>query len=285
MHPRWADAHQSSSRQILMALAALAVVAATACTAARHESPREAATRLVAQIQRADYEGDRAALRRLYGELAPFADDKEIGTKVLYWRGFALWRRVLNGFNETVERAEQEQDLNQAIREFEQAAAQDPNFVDAKVGTASCLLHLVWLAGDDKARVGELVAKAMPLFKEAREADPENPRLLWILGASSWAFPPDGSRRAAALETYDKGLQAARAQKSAARDALLPSWGEPEILMNLAWSNLNSTPPDLDAAEQYAKSALALVPYWHYVRDILTAQIAAARAAAGLHPR
>jgi hypothetical protein len=30
---------------------------------------------------------------------------------------------------------------------------------------------------------------------------------------------------------------------------------------------------DLAAAERYALKALALVPHWHYVRDILLAQI------------
>jgi hypothetical protein len=50
--------------------------------------------------------------------------------------------------------------------------------------------------------------------------------------------------------------------------------------MSLAWSNLNRTAPDLDAADKYAHSALALVPYWHYVRDILLPQIQTAKAAA-----
>jgi hypothetical protein len=48
--------------------------------------------------------------------------------------------------------------------------------------------------------------------------------------------------------------------------------------MSLAWSNLNSATPDLRAAEQNAQSALALVPYWHYVRDILMQQIREAKA-------
>jgi hypothetical protein len=43
--------------------------------------------------------------------------------------------------------------------------------------------------------------------------------------------------------------------------------------MNLAWSNLNKTTPDVRAAENYATQALALVPHWHYVRDILMTQI------------
>jgi hypothetical protein len=49
--------------------------------------------------------------------------------------------------------------------------------------------------------------------------------------------------------------------------------------MNLAFANLNRAKPDLAAAERYAQSALALVPYWHYVRDILLPQIRKAKEA------
>jgi hypothetical protein len=80
-----------------------------------------------------------------------------------------------------------------------------------------------------------------------------------------------------ALKTYQKGLKAARQPKCMSNDPLSPSWGEPELLMNLTWSNLNRSTPDLEAAEQYARSALAIVPYWHYVKDILLPQIAAAK--------
>jgi hypothetical protein len=59
---------------------------------------------------------------------------------------------------------------------------------------------------------------------------------------------------------------------------LQPSWGEPELLMNRAWSNLNKTTPDLKAAQKDAEAALALVPYWHYVKDILMPQIKTAQA-------
>ena len=48
--------------------------------------------------------------------------------------------------------------------------------------------------------------------------------------------------------------------------------------MSLAWSNLNRTAPDLNATKQDAQAALKMVPYWHYVRDILMPQIRAAQA-------
>jgi hypothetical protein len=54
--------------------------------------------------------------------------------------------------------------------------------------------------------------------------------------------------------------------------------------MNLAWSQLNRAAPEVAAAESNARAALALVPNWHYVRDILLPQIrakAAEKASAG----
>ena len=41
--------------------------------------------------------------------------------------------------------------------------------------------------------------------------------------------------------------------------------------------NLNRATPDIAAAERFAQSALTLVPYWHYVRDILMVQIQKAK--------
>jgi hypothetical protein len=93
-----------------------------------------------------------------------------------------------------------------------------------------------------------------------------------------WNTPPErGGGQAKAIEQYEKGLEAIQKHKGVASDPLEPSWGEPELSMSLAWSNLNRTTPDLNAAEQYAHSALELVPYWHYVRDILMPQIQEAK--------
>lgn len=237
------------------------------------------AAAIVTQIQRADYEGDRAALKRLYADLLPFAEDKAIGPKVRYWRGFALWRRALNGFNESGDHSDLEQDLTLALAEFVKAA-KGPDPVDAQAAEASCLQNLAFLhyVQKDAGPAKDFLEKSLPLLKAAEAAEPENPRVLWVLGASRWYAPPErGGGQAAAIATYEKGLMAARSQKSRPNDVLTPSWGEPELLMNLAWSNLNQTTPDLKAAEQYANSALQIVPYWHYVRDILLPQIRAAK--------
>src|SRR5262245_3640083 len=96
------------------------------------------ATGIVLQIQRADYEGDRATLKRLFEDLAPFTEDKAIESRIHYWRGFALWRRALNGFNESADRGDLERDLALAVAEFKKAM-EGPDTADAQAAAASCL--------------------------------------------------------------------------------------------------------------------------------------------------
>lgn len=233
------------------------------------------ATAIVKEIQHADYDGDRAALKRLYAELEPLLEDSSMGSRVRYWRGFALWRRALNGFNESADRGDLEQDLTLALAEFEKAA-KGPDLADAQVGEASCLQNLAFLhyVQKDAGPAKDFLEKSLPLLKAAEASEPENPRVLWVLGASRWYAPTErGGGQTAAIETYEKGLRAARQYRYSGDDPLKPSWGEPELLMNLAWASAHRSKPDLKLAEQYANSALQIVPYWHYVRDILLPQI------------
>jgi hypothetical protein len=242
---------------------------------------RDAIVHVVVQIQRADYEGDRPALKRLHDELAPIPEDKRLASRVLYWRGFALWRRAINGFNESPTPTDLEEDLTQAVADFKDSIAQDPAWVEPKVGAGSSLGYLMFLHRKEPTHIQELLQQSSPLLKEAMTTSPDNPRLLWVLGPIRWSSPPErGGGQDKAIEGYNKGLEAIRNQKRDASDPLEPSWGEPELLMSLAWSNLNRTTPDLSAAEQDAQAALKLVPYWHYVRDILMPQIRAAQAKA-----
>jgi len=256
----------------------LAILFISVTTLAAVDPPRERVIKIVAQIQRADYKGDRAALKHLYEELTPVEQGTKLASRVRYWRGFALWRRAMNGFNESVDPKELEEDLREAVNEFGEALRIDPGFVDAKVGAVSCLSNLIFLNQKNAARVQDLAAQAVPLRKEAEAAEPENPRLLWVLGPICWYSPPErGCSQDKAMEMERKGLEAARKQKQVTTDPLEPSWGEPELLAALAWTNLHRTTPDLNAAEQYARSALETVPYWHYVRDILIPQIQEAK--------
>jgi hypothetical protein len=244
---------------------------------------RESVIKIVTQIQKADYEGDRPALQRLYAELTPFTENKEFASRVLYWRGFALWRRAINGFNDNVDKTDLERDLQQAADEFDKSASADPAFVDSKIALGSCYGLLAYAVGKkDAAAQQALAAKSRQALKDAQTAAPDNPRLLWVLGPVYWNTPAErGGGQAKALEAYERGLETIRGHKDAKPDPLDPSWGEPELLMSLSWSDLNRATPDLKAAEQNAASALQIVPYWHYVRDILMQQIRDAKAKQG----
>jgi uncharacterized protein YciI len=273
-----------NGRAFLIALTIVGVSVATELYAGDKtglEPSRDSIIRIVTQIQRADYEGDCPTLRRLHDELTPIPEDNKLASRVLYWRGFALWRRAINGFNESPTPTDLEGDLTQAVTDFKDAIARDPAFVEPKIGAGSSLGYLMYLHRKDPTVVQELLEQSSPLLKEAMATAPDNPRLLWVLGPIRWSSPPErGGGQDKAFEIYNKGLEAVRNQKRGVVDPLEPSWGEPELLMNLAWSNLNRTTPDLKAADQYAQAALKLVPYWHYVRDILMPQIQTAQAKA-----
>jgi hypothetical protein len=99
-----------------------------------------------------------------------------------------------------------------------------------------------------------------------------------VHGPILWNSPPErGGGQDKAIQNYQRGL--AVCSKIKTSDNLLePSWGKPELMMSLAYCYLNADSVDVSAAERYARNALELVPYWHYVRDILLPQIVAAKA-------
>lgn len=107
--------------KVLLKSIVVCAVLGTTVGATPVESRHDQIAKLVVQIQRADYEGDRDSLRRLYNELEPFVADKKFGAKVRYWLGFALWRRAFNGT--TASANEIEDDLTLAAGEFEKAVA------------------------------------------------------------------------------------------------------------------------------------------------------------------
>jgi hypothetical protein len=259
---------------LVLAASGVPVMAGRSATTTATAPAREQLIKIVTAIQRADYEGNLVDLKRLFEELTPFLDKQDLASRVRYWRGFALWRRALNGFNDSLDPKEIEADLEQGVNEFDRAGALDPRFEDAKIGALSCISNLIFLNQRNPARMQELIAQAIPLRKDAQALDPDNPRLLWVMGPNLWYAPPErGGGQAKAIEIYQKALDAKRAKIVSTSDPLEPSWGEPELLMNLAWSNLHKITPDLPAAEHFAHEALDIVPYWHYVRDILLPQI------------
>jgi tetratricopeptide (TPR) repeat protein len=259
-------------------LTALIFVALSFAATTPADDAREQTVRIVAQIKRADYEGDRTAMQRGYDELEPFMQNRKLASRIRYWRGFAQWRRAINGFNETIDPKELAQDLNTALDEFKAAIELDPKFVDAKVGIISSLGFLLFADPKDEARKKQRIEQILATEKEANEMAPDNPRLIWVHGPILWNSPPErGGGQEEAIQNYQHGLEIYSKIKPS-DDPLEPSWGKPELMMSLAYCYLNAHSPDANAAERYAHNALEIVPYWHYVRDILLPQIVAAKA-------
>jgi tetratricopeptide (TPR) repeat protein len=258
-------------------LTALVFVSLCFAEAIADNDAREQAAHIIAQIQRADYEGDRAAMQRGYDELKPFMDDPRLASRIRYWRGFAKWRRAINGFNDAVDPKELARDLNTALDEFKVAVELDPKFVDAKVGIISSLGFLLFADRQDEVRKKERIAQILATEKEASEVAPDNPRLIWVHGPILWNSPPErGGGQDKAIQNYQRGLEVCSKIKTN-DDPFEPSWGKPEMMMSLAYCYLNAKSQDVNAAERYARNALEVVPYWHYVRDILLPQILAAK--------
>jgi hypothetical protein len=264
-------------------LAPVLVALGCATSTPRAPSSEERLLQLVEQIRQVDYAGDRPALADLHAKLAAAPTGDAPRSLVLYWRGFALWRRAVNGFNEKPTPTDLQADVNAAAGEFEASLKEDPKLVDAQAGLAACLGLRMYLHGKPDDEMRALLARVQALLTDAQAREPGNPRLLWVRGPMEW-FTPKGSpddvldaRQAKSIATYLRGLEGIPGSLRSGPEPLRPTWGEPELHMSLAWAYLHRRVPDVSEAEVHGRKALHLVPSWHYMRDILMPQIEDAR--------
>jgi hypothetical protein len=253
-------------------------LAAAALAASPQPSKTEARlTELVAAVRSADYRGDRAALARLDAELGRL-DAGKLSDYREYWRGFALWRRALNGFNETPPPDDLGADLEKAIARFRAAMQAHPDWIEAQLAMVGCWGNMVYLAGNDAEKRKAIFAESGPTFKFIMANSGDNPRALWIRGGMEFGAPPPiggDLAKAEATLRYGVGCAWREALANPGRPAWVPAWGGPENLMNLAYMHAHGKTPDRAAALAYAEGAVTAVPEWHYVRDVLMPQIEA----------
>lgn len=259
----------------IASVVAMVLVAGHAAAAPAGDAPLPA---LVREVRAADYRGARAELQRLAGALGETKDPK-LAAYRHYWRGFALWRRALNGFNEPPRPADLEQDLKAAIESFQAALAAQPGWIEAQIGVYGCVGPLFFLAGDDAERREALLKEYTPVARQVGEQGADNPRALWLRGQTQLGAPPPvGGDPARAAASFHRGLDAALAEARAIpanEPAWIPRWGGAENLMNLAYLYVHSPLANRDLALAYAEGALVAAPEWHYVREILWPQILA----------
>jgi|KBSSwiStaDraftv2_1062776.scaffolds.fasta_scaffold08604_10 hypothetical protein len=234
-------------------------------------------TELVAAVRSADYRGDRAALAKLDEELGAL-DAGRLNDYRDYWRGFALWRRVLNGFNEKPAPDDLAADAEKAISRFKAALAVHPDWIEAQLAMVGLWGNQIYLAGKDADKRKAILAEAGPTFKFVMANAGDNPRALWIRGGmEGWAPPPTGGDLGKAAATLRYGVECAWREAAAHPNppGWFPTWGGPENLMNLAYIYSNAKTPDRATALAYAQGAVTAVPEWHFVRDILIPRIEA----------
>jgi len=236
---------------------------------------------LVVQVRSADYRGDRAALARLDAMLADL-ESGELAEYRDYWRGFARWRRALNGFNESPTPGDLASDLELAVAHFRASLERRPEWIEAKLAMVGCWGSLIFLAGEDADKKKAILADAVPTMRWLGANGRDNPRALWILGGMEFSAPPPyGGDVVKAAATMRRGIELSwREAAGPASPAWVPAWGGPENLMNLAYMYSHVGTPDRSAALAYAEGAVTAVPEWHYVRDVLLPQIEALPAAA-----
>src|SRR6266404_3746312 len=134
-------------------------------TATSRSNSHDKAAQIVAAIQRADYEGYRAGMQRGYDALQSFIEDVDLASRVRYWRGFAQWRRAINGFNDAIDPKELAQNLTTAIDEFKAVLEKDPKFVDAKVGIIYSLGFLLFAQRPDESGKKQIIDQIRTLAK------------------------------------------------------------------------------------------------------------------------
>jgi hypothetical protein len=233
---------------------------------------------LVREVRSADYRGARAELQRLAGALDAIKDPK-LAAYRYYWRGFAEWRRALNGFNESPFPSDLEDDLKAGLASFRAALAEKPDWIEARIGMVGCASGLLFLAKGDAERTQAILSDYTPVAREMRDKGGDNPRALWLTGgAQLGAPPPYGGDAFKAAATFRRGIEAALAEARQLEDGepvWIPRWGGAENLMNLAYLYTHTPLANRDLALAYAEGALVAAPEWHYVRDILWPQIQA----------
>ena len=136
---------------------------------------------LIPRIMKADYDGDRPGLDRLYGDVDVYLRDERVESRVRYWKGYTKWRRAMNGANEATTPPDLADDSALCADEMQRSSTLDPTFVDARVGEMACL-GLVLFFDSRHAGNKERIDRLRVLLGDLKETASGNPRYVWAGG-------------------------------------------------------------------------------------------------------
>ena len=228
-----------------------------------------------ADLMSADYRADLPELTSARLRAVALSDDPNFGYLADYWSGFASWRSVINGVSAKMTPDEAKAHLRSAVVDFESSIRKKSDFADGYAGAAAVHGWLAAYSGSDPANMNKEIDNYKRLITRALELEPSNPRVLWIRAIPFLVLPPErGGSIDKAIELYNKMVENSVPPNPRSP---LPDWGKPEALMSLANAHIMKPAPDVNAATEEARAALALQPQWHYVKDILVPQIEAKR--------
>jgi hypothetical protein len=258
-----------------MSVLVLAVLAGASVPTAAPEQPL---SDLVVAVRAADYRGAREDLKRLALALER-PGDARLEAYRHYWRGFAWWRRALNGFNETPLPGDLETDLRACVTSFRAALEREPEWIEPSIGLVGCWSALLYVPSVDGPQREAILKEALPMVREVDERGSSNPRALWLDGGSRiGAPPPRGGDLQKAAAAFHRGVASALDEQRsipAGEPVWVPRWAGAENLMSLAYLYTHTAAVNRPLALAYAEGALLAAPDWHYVRDVLWPQIMA----------
>jgi hypothetical protein len=253
--------------------------AAALATLERQDTLRSALIRLVAEVQEADYQGDLRRLGELHESMERFVQEPTLAKHARYWRGFALWRRALNGLGQGADAESADRDFALANEEFRAALRLDSAWFEAKVGLVAGLTNRVFFNRGDAALRSEFIREYRPILDGLLADAPSNPRLVFVAAPQLFHAPPEvGGSRERAIEMIDRTIQEPSTAAVAVVSDLEPRWGKAELHMLLATLLLRAD-LELDRAERHARQALAMRPQWRAVRENLLPAIRERRTA------
>jgi hypothetical protein len=201
----------------------LAAIGGTGAGVAHASAGLESLKPMVAKLDRASANGDRAGLAAVRAELAALAfEDPKVDALRRYYIAFALYRGGALGGDDWARW------LSDCIETTRSIVTERPEFADAHALQAACAGSLI---GADPKRAMVLSSLSRQALERALSAEPKNPRVMLIEATNTLFTPPQfGGGPANALRLFEQAAQRFDALRSSGARRL-PDWGHDEAYM------------------------------------------------------